>query len=70
VVAQLNLGISPNVALWQGFPMRKPKSKGKRKAEKRDFAQSPFSVFQKGTGFNQAKPRHSGQHHTRSGRGK
>lgn len=62
--------MSPSVDLWQGDAMRKSKSKGKRKAEKRDFAPSPFSVFQKGTGMNQAKPRHSGQHHTRSGRGK
>jgi hypothetical protein len=42
----------------------RPKPKQPRK-EKRDFAQTAFSVFQKGTGVKVSSQRHS-----RSGRGK
>jgi hypothetical protein len=50
------------------MPKTKRSPKNKRK-EKRDFAQTAFSVFQKATG---AKPnaRQSAQRHSRSGRGK
>jgi hypothetical protein len=47
----------------------KQKAKAQPKREKRDFAQTAFSVFQQATG---AKPKtqHPFQRHTRSGRGK
>jgi hypothetical protein len=47
------------------MPKTKPKSKNQPKREKRDFAPTAFSVFQKGTGVKVISQRHS-----RSGRGK
>jgi hypothetical protein len=49
------------------MPKSKRKSKTEPRKEKRDFAQTAFSVFQKATGI---KTRHSTQRHSRSGRGK
>jgi hypothetical protein len=52
--------------------MSKPKRKSKTKPrkDKRDFAQTAFSVFQKATGIKQSQARQSAQRHSRSGRGK
>jgi hypothetical protein len=47
------------------MPKSKRSPKVKPRKEKRDFAQTAFSVFQKATGIK-AKP----QRHSRSGRGK
>jgi hypothetical protein len=52
------------------MPKAKRKSKTQPRKEKRDFAQTAFSVFQKATGVKQSKSPHSAQRHTRSGRGK
>jgi hypothetical protein len=47
------------------MPKTKRKSKHQPRKEKRDFAPTAFSVFQKGTGVKVISQRHS-----RSGRGK